>query len=228
MPIQKLLHRSEFEDILQHGKYLFHVHTNYTDGVSKVDEYCSLCSQKGFDSLFIIEHVREKLGYSFEDLNNEVLDARIKNPELKVSLGVETKVMPNGNLDIDSKLLEKTEILGIACHGFPGNPEDLYKSMVNTFNRYSKNHSLCVWLHPSSVLKHFDELEGPRKVRNLIEVAVSNGIFVEWNISRDHESSILPNWIPDANLVFGTNAHSIEELNAHIKTIQANNLFKTV
>jgi histidinol phosphatase-like PHP family hydrolase len=210
--MQTDLQRLDFNSILQGKDYLFHVHTNYTDGHSKVEEYCSFAVEEGFRSVVIVEHIRRNPTYSFHDLREDVWKARDKYPGLQVSLGVETKVMPDGSLDIMPEIVDEAEVLGIACHSFSGDGEQLTRALAKAFRHYAGEHPACVWLHPSSILRYLSEPRSEQAVRELIDIAVDCGVFVEWNLARDTVSEISREWIPESNLVIGANAHSVAEL----------------
>ena len=206
------MQRAEFRKFFSGGEYLFHLHTSYTDGRASVDEYCSYAVQAGFRSLAIIEHTRQKPTYDFDDLIDDIDRAHDNFPELSLFVGAEAKILPDGSLDIAPELLPKIDILGIACHGFSDDGARLIEALGQAFTRYSSEHPVCVWLHPSTVLKHFTLEARIPTVKKLINQASDCGIFIEWNLVYDVESAASKTWIPENRVVTGANAHSVDDL----------------
>jgi hypothetical protein len=45
------------------GRYLFHLHTTYTDGKVAVPQYFDLAQRTRLDRLIFLEHIRAQPGY---------------------------------------------------------------------------------------------------------------------------------------------------------------------
>jgi len=77
----------------------FHMHTNFTDGKSSVEEMIRAADKNGLEKIAITEHIRADSAWV-----NEYIDAvqqGRKNSACEVILGFETKLMDmNGTLDI--------------------------------------------------------------------------------------------------------------------------------
>ncbi len=62
----------EFKDILSNGSYMFHLHTNYTDGLNNIHDYFNYASKEGIKTIVFTEHVRRHITYNFDDFYSEI------------------------------------------------------------------------------------------------------------------------------------------------------------
>ena len=104
-----------FENLLSR-RYIFHLHTNYTDGLSSIEDYCLWASRNGCDTIVFTEHVRKELSYDFYSFLSDIENAKRKFPNMDIWVGVEAKILLDGELDISDEVLPKIEIICFACH----------------------------------------------------------------------------------------------------------------
>lgn len=202
---------SEFEVMLQQHPYIFHVHTDFTDGTSSVEDYCKFARRKGFSYLIFTEHVRQVCDYDFEKFIHTVENARRQFAPLKILLGVESKVLPGGNLDISDEALEKIDLLGIACHSFPAQLELYAESMAQAFRKYNIEDVIRVWLHPGLFFKRTKMLDATI-FSDLLRLAAQCGVYIEHNIKYELPLAEFQAQVPPQLKVVGIDAHSVKEL----------------
>ena len=202
----------KFKNLLK-SKYLFHLHTNYTDGASTVEDYCLWASENGYSHLVFTEHVRKELSYDFEGFLSDIRDAGRRFVNLNIRAGVEAKLLPGGGLDIPQEILPDIEVICFACHSFPSDL-DLYASSFRKLfsDTRWKNH-VRIWVHPGYFFKRLGIMEAGLSLLNeLADYAIKEGIFVEHNIRHKlPPESVLKN-IPKHSIITGLDAHSVEDL----------------
>lgn len=201
----------EFERILRSNSYIFHVHTNHTDGHGGVEDYCRVAVKREMAGVVFTEHIRAKPTYDFNCFAAEVADARRRFPGLGIVLGVEAKVLPGGNLDVADDVLERVDVLGIACHGFPYSQEVYARSMRAAISTAAATAPVCVWLHPGEYLQKQPVLDLVL-LEDLIELAVANNLWIEYNVKYHTPPNELWSSIPRDKRVVGLNGHSVPEV----------------
>jgi len=213
--IKKLV---QFEDILKKGLYVFHVHSNFTDGESSIKEYCDIVEKLGFKSLIITEHVNKELSYSFNKFMDVIEEQRLIH-NIDILAGVETKVLEDGSLDMPGWILSMIDVLAIAEHSFNGSVEDLKRALYRIFKKKNVNRIPTVWVHPG--LKVLNKFNSPIIFKDLIRVAIENEIYIEKNL----RYMLPPNWaeniIPKRLMVIGLDAHSVGEIEIYAKLLQS-------
>lgn len=183
--------------------YLFHLHTNYTDGKSTVEDYCLWAQKHGYTSLFFTEHVRKKLNYDFSLFLADIEKARNKFKGLTIWSGIEVKILPNGELDVPENL-SGIEVICFACHSFPKDAGTLEEALKRAFADEKWKGLVRVWTHPSSIRRYVEEKDRVKFLKTMIAFAKNRGIFIEYNRVYDKLFS--------KNYVVGQNAHSVDEL----------------
>jgi histidinol phosphatase-like PHP family hydrolase len=96
----------------------YHIHTNYTHGNNSVDEIAAYCKKLGIQEVAITEHIRLHSTYEFSRLQTDILKAA-KKYGIKIFIGIETKILPNGELDFPKNLLPKVDIIVGSVHTWP-------------------------------------------------------------------------------------------------------------
>ena len=203
---------AKFKDLLKR-KYIFHLHTNYTDGTSSVEDYCLWASKNRYDAIVFTEHVRKKLSYNFEDFLSDIGAARLNFPELDVLVGVEAKVLPKGILDMPKAILSDTDVICFACHSFPNNISMYEKALKKVFSDARWKKYFRVWVHPGFFLKRLGLLDDHlHLLEDMISFAVEEGVFIENNIKYGLPPVQINKNKFSANLITGLDAHSVESM----------------
>lgn len=200
-----------FKEMLRQHPYLFHLHTNFTDGTSSIEDYCTFAMNNGYKYLIFTEHVRQVCTYDFTDLERTLEDARHRFPSLQISLGVEAKLLPNGTLDVSKEVLDRVDVLGIACHSFPSDVEIYAEAMEHVLKESYAKDLVQVWVHPGLFFKKNNILES-RLFSYLLDLAIHQGVYVEYNIKYGLPPVNLQHLIPPQRKVLGIDGHSVKDL----------------
>lgn len=205
-----------FEDILKKGLYIFHVHSNFTDGKSTIEEYCDIVERLRFKSLIITEHVNREIRYDFDKFMGIIEEQRLVR-KIKILAGIETKVLEDGSLDMPEWIHSKIDVLAIAEHSFNGNVLDLKMALLNVFKKKYEKRIPRVWVHPG--LKVLNKFNSSEIFKDILKVAIENKIYIEKNF----KYKLPPIWadeiIPKRLFVTGLDAHSIDEIGIFAKSI---------
>ncbi len=190
--------------LLRKINWNYHIHTKFTDGQNSVDEIAQYCYRVGIKEIAITEHVRSILTYDFNQLLDQIGQSE-KKYKIKIWKGIEAKILPNGQLDLDPKFFKKINldfIVGVV-HFWPQNIplEKAYDLLVS---------SNC------SVIGH------PHFLNNdFLEKIVRNNKVLEIN-SRypllEEELQLIKNH-PALKISVGTDAHTLSEIDAGLKWI---------
>lgn len=127
----------EFKELISNRNYIFHLHTNYTDGLNSVYDYFIYAFEQNIDLIIFTEHVRKDLRYNFYDLINEIKCQEKRFKKIKSLIGCEAKLLPGGYLDIPENILALIDLVCFACHSFPYNVDQYYFSFKNLFTDYN-------------------------------------------------------------------------------------------
>lgn len=198
-----------FERALKRGSYLFHIHTDWTDGRSSLAEYCEAAKRLGFETIILVEHVRKKCSYDFDAFSKLAQQQELKHG-VEIVLGVEAKVLPDGTIDVPDSVYSQIEVLGIAEHSFKGDASMLAEALYQALRRSSKLGFPCVWVHPGLGLLH--RYNDRAAFQNAVDIALCNGLYIERNL----RYNLPPKWalseIPSRFILIGFDAHSVEEV----------------
>lgn len=196
----KLLEK--FKSLLK-TPYLFHLHTNYSDGKASVDDYCSWAGKHGYKTLFFTEHVRKRMNYEFSLFLTDIERARNKFKKLAIWVGIEVNILPGGELDMPEDL-SGIEVICFACHSFTKDTPALEQALKRVFSDERWKKFVRVWAHPSSVYRFIGERDKVSFLKNMIVFAQNKGVFIEHNKAYDT--------FPDKGYIVGQNAHSVDRL----------------
>jgi len=203
----------EFRNLVKKQNYLFHIHTNYTDGRSSIKEYFEYADRNKFKYLIFTEHVRKNLSYDFNSFVEDIKKINQDFSSVKVIWGCEAKILPGGDLDIPETVLSQIQIVCFACHSFPVDIEIYRESLRKLFSSKEYKNYIKVWVHPGLFLKRNNMLQNSLEVlRELTEIAILNNIFIEKNLKYLLPPLEILSEIPQEFIILGCDAHSIEDL----------------
>jgi len=196
------------------GNYLFHLHTNFTDGEITIPQYFEFALKTGIEKLVFLEHIRRFPSYSVASLASQI---KSFSDEYGISsfLGFETKLLPGGDLDISEEHFEAAEVIGIAEHGFSPDKKLLRDALQHAINkcRALTWHKDIVWVHPGLTLKNADLLRAEREwYLDLLQYAEQKGIRIERNLRYNLVPQDIASKITADSLVIGADAHHHEDL----------------
>lgn len=200
--------QEEFKALLK-KRYLFHLHTTYTDGNINVQDYFEFAIDHNIKTLIFTEHVRKNLDYSFNLFVDEIHEKSKQYPSVNAIIGAEAKILPDKQLDISDDIYDKIDLLAVACHGFPENVDLYFDVLHHVLSQ--RREKVTVFVHPGRYLKK-------RKINNqylslqiIIDEAVVQGIYIE-NNKRENLPDRSVN-IPEENEITGFDIHGEKELN---------------
>ena len=202
----------KFENLLK-ANYLFHFHTDYTDGKSSLEDYFKFSLQNNIKTIIFCEHIKKDPSYKFDNFLNEIDSLKNFYNHIKVIIGVEAKILPEGKLDIDENILKKIDLIGFACHSFPNNL-DLYKrSFMNLFNSHEFDRYIRVWIHPGRFLKQRNILEDNLWIlRELMILANRNNIYIEKNLKEQLPPNDEVIVLNKDKVIIGYDAHCVDDI----------------
>ena len=198
------------------GRYLFHFHTQFTDGTLSVDDYFDYALSRGVDRLVFLEHIRSQPSYPVEEFAARVEECSTSYG-LEAVLGFETKLVPPGRLDISDKHLAIAEVVGIAEHSFPNDAELLHETFVTAvdFMRSCFPSKAVVWVHPGLwFIKRGLIPEKQPSFLAMVDYAETNGVCLERNLRYGLVSEAFLKAHKPVRLVIGADAHRIADLDA--------------
>lgn len=198
------------------GRYLFHLHTTYTDGQPAVAEYFAEALRLGFERLIFLEHIRRSPKYDVTQFATDVARCAATSG-LPGLVGFEAKVLPGGDLDISEEHAALATVIGIAEHGFPNDfglwQRSLREALEGAAAQYGDKE--LVWVHPGLWLKKQGLLAAEEPIyRELLDLAQGLGIKVERNLRYGLLPVDLLGQVRPAGLVLGADAHRLADLAA--------------
>ena len=206
----------KFKDLTSNENYLFHLHTNYTDGLNSIEDYFRYASKNKFETIVFTEHVRKKISYNFEDYFSEIRRTETKFENVNAIVGVESKIFPDGSIDIPDSILPMIDLLCFACHSFPDDITLYEEAFKEVFVDAKWKSFIRVWVHPGRYLQRIGLTKHNTDIfHGLLNTAVGEGVFIENNLKQVVLLRNIIESIPSESLVVGHDAHSVSELEAH-------------
>jgi putative hydrolase len=196
------------------GRYLFHFHTQRTDGKLTPQNYFEWAQTQRVQSLLFLEHVRAKASYDVPAFVEEIKELE-QRFGIKAGIGFEAKLLPDGTLDISTEHCRLAEIVGIAEHGFPNDVELLQRAFQRAVSKLPEQFPDCclVWVHPGLWFKKRGiERSTSNACLSMLQQAQESGIFVERNLRYGLLDEALLPAISQGLLVLGADAHTAEDL----------------
>ena len=208
--------QEKFKALTSTDNYLFHLHTNYTDGLNSIEDYFRYASKNKFETIVFTEHVRKKISYNFEDYFSEIRRIETKFENVNAIVGVESKIFPDGSIDIPDSILPMIDLLCFACHSFPDDITLYEEAFKEVFVDAKWKSFIRVWVHPGRYLQRIGLTKHNTDIfHGLLNTAVGEGVFIENNLKQVVLLRNIIESIPSESLVVGHDAHSVSELEAH-------------
>lgn len=199
----------EHVSLLHTGEW--HVHTAYTDGSGSVLEYCRRAQALGIPLIAFTEHVRRNLTYDFNSFLSDIESAR-EEFDLAILSGLEAKVLPGGDLDVEEEIIKQVDYPIFAFHSFP--PDQAL--FLASLKRALKDNRASAWAHPGHFLRKNGMNLLEEDLLEALRIMRENEILLEINARYE-----LPpgRWIKLAaangvHTVRGSDCHGVEQLKA--------------
>jgi DNA polymerase (family 10)/putative hydrolase len=190
----------------------WHVHTDYTDGRSSVDDYCRRAERAGPDLLCFSEHVRRELDYDFDAFRRDVERARERYPDLTLLLGCEAKALDSeGTLDVSDAVLSQVDVVTGVFHSFP---EVDVAGYVEAARALVANPAVDVYGHPTLLPTRRGLDLTPDDWAQVVATAVEHDTAIEVNSRYDLPRAELVAVVQsnDGSVVVGSDAHEASQL----------------
>ncbi len=210
----KLPHLITSEDI----RGIVHVHTNYSDGKATIEQLVMDCIQRGYSYLGISDHSKTAIyagGLTEEDVkrqHEEIYKLNEKYTDFKIFKGIESDILPNGDLDYPDKILESFDfIIGSIHSAFKMEESKMTKRILRAIG-----HShMKILGHPTGRL--LLSREGYKiNMDEIVNACIDNNVIIEINanpyrldLDWRHMKAAKDK---GAQFIISPDAHSIREL----------------
>ena len=160
-----------------------HVHSNYSDGSSSIEEVARAAQKRGYQYVVISDHSKSlRIAHGLDEsrLTRQIEEIDRVNETLRsfrILKGTEVDILSDGSLDFSEKILQKLDLVIASIHsGFKQDKERMTKRII----RAIENPMLDVFAHPTGRLLGARE---PYEVEleEVMEAARRNGKAIEIN-----------------------------------------------
>lgn len=161
-----------------------HIHTNWTDGKSSIEEMAQGAIKLGYEYLAICDHSKRVAiarGLDAARLRKQIKAIRKADEslsDLHLLAGIEVDVLPDGSLDLPNDVLAETDIVLAAIHL----PSKIKTSVTDLLISACENEMVDVLAHPTG------RIVGQRPAfemdfEAILTVAKTHGVMLEINAS---------------------------------------------
>jgi DNA polymerase (family 10) len=195
-----------------------HVHSNWSDGTSQIEEVAKAAQKRGYQYVAICDHSKSlKITHGLDESRlikqmDEIDRINEKLKDFQILKGTEVDILTDGRLDLSEKVLEKLDLVVAAVHsGFKQEKEKMTKRIV----RALENPFVHVLAHPSGRLLgardpyevDIDEvMEAAKRYRKALEI---NAYFERLDLDDIHCRKAKEMGIP---LTIGTDSHHLDQM----------------
>ena len=173
--------------LIQHEdiRGIFHVHTDFSDGVDSLERMVEAAQKFGFSYLGVSDH--SKTAYYAGGLKHdailkqwEVIDTlNKKNSTFRIFKGIESDILSDGSLDYDDSILEGFDFVIASVHsGFTMKKDDMEERILKAM----KNPYTTILGHPTGRLLLSRDGYQVDMMR-IIDCAAQNHVILELNAS---------------------------------------------
>lgn len=163
---------------------VFHIHTTYTDGKESMEAMVEECIRLGYEYAGISDHsvsAHYANGLSADELESQIeyIDRLNKKyaDKIKIFKGVESDILPDGNLDYDEKTLSKLDFVIASVHSNFNMTESL---MTERIVKAIKNPYTTMIGHLTGRLL-LERKEYPLNIGRILDVASEFKTVIELN-----------------------------------------------
>jgi len=196
----------------------FHVHSNWSDGTSTIEEVAKAARRKGYQYVAICDHTQSlKVARGLDESRllkklDEIDRVNEKLKGFRILKGAEVDIKTGGGLDYPDRLLKKLDLVLVSVHsGFKQEKEKVTQRIVQAL----ENPYIHILSHPSGRLlgqrepyeADWDEvMEAAKRCGKALEI---NAYFERLDLDdiRSHKAKEMG--IP---LAIGTDTHHIDQL----------------
>ncbi len=204
----------------EHGlRGVFHVHTDYSDGVVHLKAYVKAAKERGYEYIGIADHSKSAAyanGLTEQQIREQhrEIDALNKSARgVRLLKGIEVDILPDGSLDYSDKVLASFDFVIASVHSrFNMSEADMTRRIIEAM----RNKYVNMLGHPTGRLLLAREAY-PLDMRAVIEAAAKYHVSIELNA---HPFRLDIDWrwckkAKDAGVKISINpdAHNLEGLN---------------
>jgi DNA polymerase (family 10) len=195
-----------------------HVHSDWSDGISSIEELFEESKKLGYSYLAICDH-SESLkiagGLSKEKLLEQVNEIQKINSDIEnfhIFSSLECNIKPDGSLDIRPEIIKKVDFITAAVHSsFNMSEKEMTKRIINAM----ENEEVRVLAHPTGRLLGRREAYKVN-LDELIDSAKKNDVFFEINAFPDrldlNDTNIKYAKEKGMKFVISTDSHKLNHL----------------
>lgn len=193
----------------------FHVHSNWSDGTSSIEEIAKFAHEFGYEYIAITDHSKSmKIAHGLDEkrLEQQIKYIRDynKKSEIKVLAGIEVDILPDGNLDMPNEILKELDWVIASIH--TRFSEDATERLLSAIsNPYVKSIG-----HPTGRMI-FQREAYPVNWDKVFSEAAKRGVVFEINAQQDRLD--LPDYLVrkakyeyGLKFAIGTDAHHLGQL----------------
>ncbi len=198
-------------------KGIFHVHSDYSDGVATLEQMIARAEELGYEYVGISDHSKTAVyanGLSIERLekqNRELDKLEKKYKNIRIFRGIESDILQDGALDYPDKVLKSFDFVIGSIHSRFKMPE---AEMTKRICRAIENSYMTIWGHPTGRLLlerapysvNFDQIfQTAKKHGVVVEInANPHRLDLDWRMMKEAKQKGLRFSInPDAHSVAG-------------------------
>ena len=189
-------------------RYLFHLHTNLTDGQLSILDYIRIAKKHNLE-LGFLEHIKLEPTYDYKSYLHIVKKAaRLQNINVKV--GFEINITPKV-LNAPVNAIRNADMVGLAVHTYDFTYLELLNKFILTISKIRKiNPDIkIIWVHPGL---NFKNLETSRKNQIyftcLLKHLIQDDVIIEINHRHGVPLNTFASLISKTHKVHGIDAHT--------------------
>jgi len=195
-----------------------HVHSNYSDGVEKIEDIAKKAKKMGYEYVGIADHsqsLRIARGLSENRVKKKIEEIKKLNkkiPGIHIFCGTECDIKTDGALDYSKKTLEMFDFVGIGIHTKFKMDK---KEATNRIIKGMENNYSTFLAHPTCrIISHREPLD--LDIEKILDKAEETNTYMEINSFPDRLdlNDIHTKMAKDRNvkIVINTDAHNLDQL----------------
>ena len=195
-----------------------HVHSNYSDGVEKIEDIAKKAKKMGYEYVGIADHsqsLRIARGLSENRVKKKIEEIKKLNkkiPGIHIFCGTECDIKTDGSLDYSKKTLEMFDFVGIGIHTKFKMDK---KEATNRIIKGMENNYSTFLAHPTCrIISHREPLD--LDIEKILDKAEETNTYMEINSFPDRLdlNDIHTKMAKDRNvkIVINTDAHNLDQL----------------
>ncbi len=206
-----------------------HLHTDYSDGTSTVEEMVEAAIAAGYKGITFTDHVRRDSDWTDRYIDHLRRMRDIYGKDIDIAIGVECKLTDHkGNLDCPETVLNDKDVIKVAAihripdgeggyisrTDIPADRQRAYDCYLKAASGIALNDLIDRFAHPFSLFNSFGITRDDERIWDEVgEVIRHIPVPIEYNVKYDN--SIVPERIWNEfrdRTVYGSDSHCVEDL----------------